>query len=194
MQLRSLAEKTLSFYRESTSPALVRIEDIVESVLAIYDKRIEAKKIRVTKRYRLNGTAIRTYPGEMRQVFSTLLVNAMEAVEAGGTVVVCARETPDWRNPAIRGVRVTIADNGVGIPASNIPRIFEPFFTTKGENGTGLGLWVASGIVNRFGGSILTRSSVRPGRRGTCFSIFLPAEPRPDAGHLLRTSDPHPKT
>lgn len=76
----------------------------------------------------------------------------------------------------IQGVRITISDNGVGVPAANISRIFEPFFTTKGENGTGLGLWVASGIVDRSGGSILTRSSVDPSKHGTCFSIFLPAK------------------
>jgi two-component system CheB/CheR fusion protein len=172
-----LTQQSLSFYREAASPLPVNVEETIDSVLSIYDKRIEAKGIRVTKQYQLNGTTIRTYPGELRQVFSTLLVNAMEAVDAGGTIAVRARKASHWQNQAIRGVRVTISDSGVGIPASNIHRIFEPFFTTKGENGTGLGLWVASGIVNRFGGSILTRSSVHPDRHGTCFSIFLPTKP-----------------
>jgi signal transduction histidine kinase len=99
----------------------------------------------------------------------------MEAVAAGGHIDVRAHKASHWKDPAIQGVRVTISDNGVGISAINLPRIFEPFFTTKGENGTGLGLWVTSGIVDRFGGSILTRSSVHPGKHGTCFSIFLPA-------------------
>jgi signal transduction histidine kinase len=155
----------------------VNLEETIDSVLSIYEKRIEAKGIRVTKQYQLNGTTIRTYPGELRQVLSTLLLNAMEAVDTGGTIAVRTRKASLWQNPAIQGVRVTISDNGIGIPAPNIPRIFEPFFTTKGENGTGLGLWVASGIVNRFGGSILKRSSVDPGRHGSCFSIFLPAKP-----------------
>src|SRR6185437_7835767 len=131
------------------------------------------KGIQVTRRDRLNGSAIRTYPGEIRQVFSTLLLNAMEAVDAGGAIAVRVRKASHSKSPIIQGVRVTIFDNGVGISDSNIPRIFEPFFTTKGENGTGLGLWVASGIVDRLGGSILTRSSVDPRRHGTCFSIFL---------------------
>lgn len=103
-------------------------------------------------------------------------MNAIEAIDTGGVIDVRARKASHWHKPAIQGVRVTISDNGAGIPASNIPRIFEPFFTTKGENGTGLGLWVASGIVDRSGGSLLTRSSVDPGRHGTCFSIFLPAK------------------
>ena len=172
-----LTQQSLSFYRESATPTPVNVEETIDSVLSIYDKHIDSKRIHVTKRYQLNGAAIRTYPGELRQVFSALLLNAMDAIDAGGTIAVRAREASHWQNSAIHGVRVTFSDNGVGIPATNIPRIFEPFFTTKGEKGTGLGLWVASGIVNRFGGSILTRSSVHPVRHGTCFSIFLPANP-----------------
>jgi two-component system CheB/CheR fusion protein len=171
-----LTQQALSFYRESASPVLVNVEESIDSVLNIYEKRFEAKRIHVTKRYRLNGTTIRTYPGELRQVLTTLLLNAIEALDAGGTIVIRARKASHCQNPAVRGVRVTVFDNGVGISARNIPRIFEPFFTTKGENGTGLGLWVASGIVDRSGGSILTRSSVHSGKHGTCFSIFLPTK------------------
>jgi two-component system CheB/CheR fusion protein len=171
-----LTQQSLSFYRESAFPTPVNVEQVIDAVLSIYDNRVKANGIQVTRRYRLDGTTIKTYPGEIRQVFSTLLLNAMEAVDPGGTIDVRARKAAHWKNPAIQGVRVTISDNGVGISAANIPRIFEPFFTTKGENGTGLGLWVASGIVDRFGGSILTRSSVHPGKHGTCFSIFLPAK------------------
>ena len=175
-RVNHLTQQSLSFYRESAVPTIVNVEETIDSVLNIYDKRLEAKRIQVTRRYQSNGATIRSYPGELRQVFSTLLQNAMEAIDTGGTIAVRTRKASDGKNGAIRGVRVTISDNGVGIPASNIPRIFEPFFTTKGENGTGLGLWVASGIVDRAGGSILTRSRVDPGRHGTCFSIFLRAE------------------
>ncbi len=170
-----LTQQSLSFYRESTFPTPVNVEEVIDSVMSIYDKRVKDKGIRVTRRYQSDGTTIKTYPGELRQVFSTLLLNAMEAVDVGGKIDVRARKASHWQNPAIHGVRITISDNGVGISATNIPHIFEPFFTTKGENGTGLGLWVASGIVDRFGGSVLIRSSVHPGKHGTCFSIFLPA-------------------
>ena len=172
-----LTQQALSFYRESASPIQVNLEETIDNVLSVYDTRLEAKRIQVTKRYRLDGATIRTYPGELRQVLSTLLLNAVEAVTAGGGIAVRTRNASDGKNRTIRGVRITFFDDGVGIPARSIPRIFEPFFTTKGENGTGLGLWVASGIVDRAGGSILTRSSVGPGTRGTCFSIFLPAKP-----------------
>jgi two-component system CheB/CheR fusion protein len=176
-RLSHLTQQSLSFYRESSVPVPVNVEETIDSVLRIYEKRIEANKIRLTSRYQSGGATIKTYPGEMRQVFSTLLLNAMEAVDAGGTIEVRVRKASHWHNPAVQGVRVTISDNGVGISAANMTRIFEPFFTTKGENGTGLGLWVASGIVDRSGGSILTRSSVSPSKHGTCFSIFLPTKP-----------------
>ena len=172
-----LTQQSLSFYRESAFPTLVNIEEMIDSILSIYDKRIEVKGIHVTKRYQLDGTTIKTHSGEIRQVFSTLLLNAIEAVDADGAIAVRVHKSSHWNNPVIHGVRITISDNGIGIPARNIPRVFEPFFTTKGENGTGLGLWVANGIVGRLGGSILLRSSMHPDRHGTCFSIFLPAKP-----------------
>ena len=171
-----LTQQALSFYRDSAFPTSVKVEEVIDSVLTIYDTRVKAKSIQVTRRYRLDGETIKAQAGEIRQVFSTLILNAMEAVDSGGTIDVRACKSHHWQNPAIHGVRVTISDNGVGISATNIPRIFEPFFTTKGENGTGLGLWVASGIVDRSGGSMLVRSSVDPSRRGTCFSLFLPAK------------------
>lgn len=175
-RLTHLTQQSLSFYRESAVPTPVNIEETIDAVLSIYGKKIEAKEIRITRQYRSDGAIIKTYPGEARQVFTTLLLNAMEAVEAGGNIKVRVRKASHGKKPAVRGVRVTISDNGVGISPANVRRIFEPFFTTKGENGTGLGLWVASGIVDRAGGSILTRSSVHPSRHGTCFSIFLPAK------------------
>jgi signal transduction histidine kinase len=84
-------------------------------------------------------------------------------VEAG-------REWSDGRT----GVRITVADNGSGIPSENLGRIFEPFYTTKKDAGTGLGLWVSRGIVQKHGGSIRVRSRVDGQRRGTVFSVFLP--------------------
>jgi two-component system CheB/CheR fusion protein len=102
----------------------------------------------------------------------------MEAVPAGGTIAVRVRKSFCWNNTASDGVRIAIADSGIGIPRNNTARIFEPFFTTKGEHGTGLGLWVANGIVSRLGGTIQMRSSVLPGKNGTCFSIFLPTRLR----------------
>jgi two-component system, chemotaxis family, CheB/CheR fusion protein len=169
-----LTQQALSFYRESIYPVAVDLAMVFDNVLNLYAKRLLAKEIAVTKKYSSSGITISSYPGEIRQVFSTLLLNAMEAVPAGGTIAIRIRESSHWNNAGSNGVRIAIADSGVGIPPKNAARIFEPFFTTKGEQGTGLGLWVANGILSRLGGTIQMRSSVRPDKSGTCFSIFLP--------------------
>jgi hypothetical protein len=79
----------------------------------------------------------------------------------------------------VRGIRISVGDNGSGIPPEVQHRLGEPFFTTKGQRGTGLGLWVTRSIVQRYGGDIQLRSSVSPERHGTVFSIFLPTNLRP---------------
>jgi two-component system, chemotaxis family, CheB/CheR fusion protein len=170
-----LTRQSLNFYREATFPIAVDVADSIEKVLSLYTKRIEAKKLAVFKRYLSDGTTIQSYPGEIRQVLSTLLLNAIDALQEGRTIAIHVRNSSN-RNSASHGIRITIADNGVGIRTENLPRVFEPFFTTKGENGTGLGLWVANGIINRLGGWIKMGSTVRPRKSGTCFSIFLPAQ------------------
>jgi signal transduction histidine kinase len=72
------------------------------------------------------------------------------------------------------GARVTIADSGSGIRQTDLTRIFEPFYSTKGDSGTGLGLWLSHGIVQKHEGSIRVRSRTTAGSSGTVFSIFLP--------------------
>ena len=175
-RVNHLTQQALTFYREAAFPSLVDVRDVVRTVLDLYATRLSAKGINLATTFSPNGTRIKSQPGEIRQVFATLLLNAVEAVPAGGVIAIRVREAATWNARRHNGVRITIADNGVGISPHNFAHIFEPFFTTKGEQGTGLGLWVASGIVSRLGGSIQMRSSVRPGRSGTCFSFFLPAQ------------------
>jgi two-component system CheB/CheR fusion protein len=171
-----LTQQSLSFYRESTYPVAVNVEEVLDGIVNLYLKRLGAKGITVAKRYHSDAMTINSYAGEIRQVFSTLLVNAMEATNAGGTISIRTCKSSPMKTLPAQGVRVSIVDNGVGIPPHDTASIFEPFFTTKGEHGTGLGLWVANGIISRLGGSIQMRSSVRRGKSGTCFSIFLPKQ------------------
>jgi signal transduction histidine kinase len=95
-----------------------------------------------------------------------------------GRIVLRVRPTVDYSDSSRPGVRIVIADNGNGIPADTREKIFEPFFTTKGERGTGLGLWVTSGIVSKHEGRIRFRSRDDAACSGTVFSIFLPFERR----------------
>lgn len=179
MELRRvihLVQQSLGFYRAEGLPSLVNVTDVVESVFTLYAGQIGKKRIDLTKQFRFEGT-LQSYPADIRQVLSTMLVNAMEACGNGGRIVLRTSRSRDWRDkPDMKGVRITLADNGVGISSASLTRIFEPFFTTKGEKGTGLGLWVARGIIDRIGGSIHVRSRTTPGQSGTCFSIFLPVQ------------------
>lgn len=173
-----ITKQTLGFYREASSPTNVELSRVVEDVISIYERRIDTKQIRLEKRYRSQGTVM-AFPGEMRQVFSNLILNSLDAVDQFGSLKVHIFESRDWARPERRGVRVVLADSGRGITPENLKKIFDPFFTTKGEKGTGLGLWVISGIVRKHEGFIRVRSCVRPGRSGTCFSVFLPLEAQP---------------
>jgi two-component system, chemotaxis family, CheB/CheR fusion protein len=170
-----LVRQALGFYRESSVAADLNLEDVFDSVLSLYATQIEAAGIVIEKRYSFNGL-VKGYPGEIRQIFSTLLVNAMEASSKGGRISVRAHDSFNWKSPAVRGVRFVVADSGAGIPSENMNRIYEPFFTTKGERGTGIGLWVTRAIVERLGGSIRLRSKTELGRSGSFFSVFLPRQ------------------
>jgi signal transduction histidine kinase len=117
---------------------------------------------------------VRNLPGELRQVVSNLVENAIQAAQDHGSIAVRLANATETRNSRRPGVRLTICDTGSGIRPENQKRVFEPFFTTKGERGTGLGLWVTRGIIEKHGGKIRLRSSVKPGASGTCFSVFLP--------------------
>src|SRR5262249_2665551 len=112
------------------------------------------------------------FPSELRQVFSNLVLNALEAVAPGGAIFV--RVKPARNHLDQRGIRITVADSGAGIQPDHIPRTFEPFSRTKDSRGTGLGLWVSKGIVQKHGGSVRVRSSTSVQHHGTCFVVFLP--------------------
>jgi signal transduction histidine kinase len=106
-------------------------------------------------------------------VLNNLVANAIEAMPFGGRLVIGSRLGHDWRTNR-RGLLLVIADNGSGIPPQVMKRIYDAFFTTKGAAGNGLGLWVCAEIVGRHHGRLRVRSTQRPGRHGTTFTLFLP--------------------
>jgi PAS domain S-box-containing protein len=168
-----IVRATLSFYRESARPVEVKLTELTDSVLDIYIRQISDKNINIVRHYDFDG-AIQSFPGELRQVLLNVIGNALDAAPSHGVVSLRVRTAQHWRTGAA-GVSVAIADNGPGIPPHHRDKLFEPFFTTKGEKGTGLGLWVTRGIVEKQGGTIRVRSSVAPDHHGTVFTVFLPA-------------------
>jgi signal transduction histidine kinase len=170
-----ITRQMLSFYRETAVPIPLKLTEVMEDVLELFAQRLNSNGIRVERRYDL-VPEVHAYPVEMRQLFANLIANAIEAIDVRGRIVIHLSTGREWGNSHKPGVRITIADNGSGISPDARARIFEPFFTTKAERGTGLGLWVANGIVGKHGGSIRLHTSTSKERHGTVFSIFLPLE------------------
>jgi PAS domain S-box-containing protein len=173
-----LAQQTLGFVRDASAPGSMDPAAIMDEVLQLYSGKLVGRQIRVTRRYR-SGCEIAGYSGELRQLLANLMVNAVDAMADGGSLQVRVATGRDWSNGR-EGVRITVADNGSGIPRDELRQIFEPFYTTKKDSGTGLGLWVSRGIVQKHGGSIRVRSRAdgrATGRAtGTVFFIFLPQQ------------------
>jgi two-component system NtrC family sensor kinase len=169
-----IANQTLDFSRETSSPVKVKISRIVDQVVRFYQRKISYKKLKFELRQEFDGD-VEGFPGELRQIISNVLVNALEAVEMNrGIVKLHTYNSPHWKHGTL-GVRIVIADNGPGIPPHHQQSLFQPFFTTKENKGTGLGLWVTHSFVKKHNGSIRLRSSIVPSRQGTCFAIFLPS-------------------
>jgi PAS domain S-box-containing protein len=167
-----LAQQTLGFVRDASSPASMDPAAIMVEILQLYSRKLEGRRIRVSRRYR-GSCQISGYSGELRQLLANLLVNALDAMADGGSLQVRVAMGHDWSDGR-DGVRITVADNGSGIPRDHLQQIFEPFYTTKKDTGTGLGLWVSRGIVQKHGGRIRVRSRADGRVTGTVFSIFLP--------------------
>jgi signal transduction histidine kinase len=176
-RISRITKQMLGFYRDSSSPVFCKLSDVADGILELYEAQIQKNRISVQRDYLADG-AIECFPSEMRQLFANLIGNALEAAGIDGRIRVRITKARCWADPRNDGVRVSIADNGAGIAATNKECVFEPFFSTKGESGTGLGLWVCQGIVHKHQGRISFRSRTDHERlRGTTFSVFLAASP-----------------
>jgi signal transduction histidine kinase len=175
--LRHITAHALKFHRDGNKPAEFNLKAVLREVSDFYGLQAERKGVVFHERIETEG-AIVAFRGEIVQVVTNLLLNALDATAARGQVILHLYPAPHWlcevhKSP---GYCISIADSGSGIAPQDRAQIYHPFFTTKGDRGTGLGLWVSAGIINRIGGSIRVWSSCRPGRSGTCFSVFLPAK------------------
>ncbi len=163
-----ITRQTLGFYRESGTLDSVEISEVVEGVLKIFDNKLKSKRIRVEKRLQRCEASGRT--GELRQLISNLISNAIDAAESGGSLCLEVACVEGQHGPAIQ---VSVEDDGPGFDPRHVEQIFEPFFTTKRDVGTGLGLWVSKQIVERHGGSIHAEPRGRD-LKGARFTVLLP--------------------
>jgi signal transduction histidine kinase/HAMP domain-containing protein len=196
-RISEITQQTLRFYRQSTLPARTNLSELLDSVLSLNQGRLRNLGIAVEKGYDSN-TSLYCFAGELRQVFANLIGNAIDAMPAGGRLVLRARRSRDWSDHdglgSRLGVRFQVADTGSGMTPEVRKHIFEPFFTTKEVTGTGLGLWVSSEIVAKHKGSMRVRSHSDKlgGKSGTIFELFFPDEvevvPAPEAEGQVASS------
>lgn len=165
-----LARQTLGYYKDTGSPSEVAIHDLIENVLTVYQARMLSADVAVDSRFE-DIQKVSVSRGEMLQVFSNVIANALDAMPRGGILKISTRKAA---SASAEGIRITIQDNGNGIEQKHLPRLFEPFFTTKGNVGTGIGLWIVKEIVDRHAGQVSIASSTTPGASGTTVTIFLP--------------------
>jgi len=161
----SIVRDVKAFARASeTQTEVAELGDLVEGSLRVATSQRPAD-IAIERHYAEDGLSIQCLPGQLRQVFLNLIVNAFQAMSGGGTLRVATDSTESQ-------VIARIEDTGCGIPASDLQRLFDPFFTTKpAGQGTGLGLYISYEIVRGHGGEIVVDSE--PGR-GSRFEVRLP--------------------
>jgi signal transduction histidine kinase len=165
-----IARQTLGFYRDTGSPSEVNLRDLIENVLSVYRPKLVRNQIAVETKYN-DLRKICVHPGEIIQIFSNVISNAVDAMPQGGSLSISINHRTA---SAGAGLDILVNDTGHGISREHLARVFEPFFTTKGNLGTGIGLWVARQLAERHGGQISISSSTQHGESGTNVGIFLP--------------------
>jgi PAS domain S-box-containing protein len=173
-----IANQTLRFHKQTTDPAEIECDKLIDEVLTVFHGRLVNSRIKVETRGR-KADRIVCFEGEIRQVVSNLVGNAIDAMHGvGGRLLLRTRNATHCRTNK-KCLVITVGDTGCGMSAQTRQSLFEPFFSTKGSTGTGLGLWISNEIMTRHGGSIRVRTSQRPGARGSVFALYLPFETEP---------------
>jgi PAS domain S-box-containing protein len=170
-RVSQIARHTTGFYRETSVPVDIELSRVLDEVLTVYRSRLAASRIEVIKKFDLVPT-IHALRGELNQVFSNLISNAVDAMREGGRLrLLLTAADHDLRS----GIEVIVEDNGCGVELVHREKLFEPFFTTKTSVGTGLGLWVVKQFIENYGGTVSVQTSTDPLDHGTRFTIFLPS-------------------
>ena len=166
-----IANQTLRFHKQSTKAKPITCASLFSTTLGVYESRLRNAGIVVEKRKRALEP-VECFEGDVRQVLSNLVSNAIDAMPVGGRMLVRSREATEWKTGR-RELVLTIADTGTGMDRETQQRMFEAFFTTKGIGGSGLGLWISADIMMRHNGRIRIRSR---SSRGTVVCLYLPFE------------------
>jgi PAS domain S-box-containing protein len=184
-RISQLTKQTLGYYRETKKAAPMRVGQLVDQLVPVFAARTRNKAVDIRTEIR-DDPEIYAVSDDIRRLITNLVNNSIDAVSQGGQIRVRVSPATQWLGNARFGVRITVADTGPGIAPEVRSELFEPFFTTKEEVGTGLGLWLCKGIVERHCGSIRVKSSTAPGKSWTVFSVFLPSSGQRSDAEVLR--------
>ncbi|WP_299044722.1 cache domain-containing protein [uncultured Tateyamaria sp.] len=180
-RIQTIVGKLLQFARPgefADFEQAVPLTPVITDCLVLVNHVISQSDITVSTR--LDATLeVRIDPGEMQQVLINLIMNAVQAMGAQGTLTI---ETEDTERDGKMGVCVSVSDTGPGIEPTRIDEVFAPFFTTKQAEGTGLGLSISQTLIQRAGGIIRVRNAPA---QGACFEIWLPAAVQAEVAHAL---------
>jgi PAS domain S-box-containing protein len=169
-RVAEISKNMLSLHRESRAPSKVKLSELLDGVVALVKETIARDRRKIELMPGFKGE-VEAFPSELRQVFTNVIKNAVEATADGGNIKIYSETA---QQSGQNGVVVRVVDDGVGIPEQLQARLFSPFVSTKEDNGTGLGLWVSRSIMEKHGGSIRLSSNSETNTRGTTVAIFLP--------------------
>ena len=177
-RIENIVRKLLDFARPSKlKMENIQANDLLGNSLELVAHRFNNPGIKLNKDFAGNLPLCRGDSHYLQQVFLNIILNALDAMPAGGALTVktsLAQNAPGVSLPNTR-IEVAVSDTGCGIPQENLSKIFDPFFTTKGVGeGTGLGLAVCTGIIKEHRGEIKVKSAVG---KGSTFTVLLPVNP-----------------
>jgi signal transduction histidine kinase len=168
-RVAAVSRQALGFYRDVSTATRFDIGLTVSQTVEVFSKDILKADSRPIIELPLQKTEVLGWPGEIKQVVSNLIINAIRASSLASVLRVRVRDSCNV-------VRIVVADQGHGIRAEHRTRIFQPFFSTKQESGTRLALWVTQQIVAKQGGRIRLRSRSETLVNGTVFVVHLPKD------------------
>jgi two-component system NtrC family sensor kinase len=172
---RDIVRSLLDFARPGLGARhTVDLGTIVRAALELLQSQDLFKEIEVALELSTTPVEIVCDSSQLQQAFTNLLVNAAEAISGRGRIAI-----KSWRDASSQMAAVSFTDTGCGISPESLEQIFEPFFTTKQEgHGTGLGLTIVYGIIERHGGTIKVDSRIG---QGTMFTVWLPEDEHEEA-------------
>jgi len=165
-RVSQISRQTLGFYRDTSGPTNVDLCAVLRDTVGVFRPRFESRHLQLVTKCEY-PTLVRASSGELRQVFSNLIVNAIDACAEGATITISVNTVGDQ-------VHAIVADQGHGIEPEHLQRIFDPFFTTRKTGGTGLGLWITRQLVEKNNGAIAI-STATGADHGTSVRMTFPA-------------------